>query len=347
MDRDNPEKILVIQLRRLGDVLLTTPAVESLKRSFPQSRIDFLVEKAGGEILQNNPYISQIHIYKKSNSLQWIYFIRRQKYDWVLDFLGNPRTSVLTALSGARVKAGFNYPVRGRLYNHRAQIIPGRRSVVDFKLALLQRLGLSISHSGPAMYVNGLERQEIEYFLKKYTLNTNKILVGIAPASRRQTRQWLPEYYAQICDRLITRHNAHVIMLWGPGEEDVVENVRIRMKEKPIIPALLNLRMLGALIQQCSVVIANSNGPMHMAEALHVPTITIYGPNDPVSWESGSLHQEFLQAEHLACIRCNKNTCDIGHLCMKYIRPEMVEEKFILLLKRMDKNISHAEKLQT
>ena len=104
-----PRSILVLQLRRIGDVILTTPAVAALKKRFPEAAIDFLVEKPGAEVLAGNPHIRKIQVYEAINwrqALSEMSRVRRARYDWVIDFMGNPRTALLTFLSGAGVKAG-------------------------------------------------------------------------------------------------------------------------------------------------------------------------------------------------------------------------------------------------
>ncbi|MCR4294147.1 MAG: glycosyltransferase family 9 protein, partial [Elusimicrobia bacterium] len=104
-----PRSILVVQLRRLGDVILTTPALEALKRKYPDARLDFLVEAPGAEAVAGHPAIDQVLIYDANSpwsALDWAFKIRARRYDWVIDFLANPRTALLTALSGAKVKAG-------------------------------------------------------------------------------------------------------------------------------------------------------------------------------------------------------------------------------------------------
>src|SRR5262245_27329057 len=103
-----PRSILVIQLRRLGDVILTTPALEALKKRYPKAKLDFLVEAPGAEAVAGHPAIDETLVYDAEGPLEalvWALKIRARGYDWVIDFLANPRTALLTALSGAEVKA--------------------------------------------------------------------------------------------------------------------------------------------------------------------------------------------------------------------------------------------------
>ena len=99
---DNPKKILIIQLKRAGDVILTTPIAELLKRRWPQARVDFLVEKAFAPLLENNPAIDVIQIYDKNHVMQTLKRIRAERYDQILDFQSSPRSAIVVLASGAR-----------------------------------------------------------------------------------------------------------------------------------------------------------------------------------------------------------------------------------------------------
>ena len=330
-----PKKILIIQLRRIGDVIMTTPVIEVLRNNFPEAHIDFLVEKQGAEILANNPYLTTIHTYDSSRPLQWISKIRSLQYDWVLDFLCNPRSAVITALSKAPVRAGFSYGMRKWAYNYRVPVPRKRQSIIKNKLELLEHFNVKLTHHGSAMFLADEEKKYADEFLKKNIVFQGRPIIGIAPGSRRLTRQWPAEYYARLCDTLMSVHNYNILLLWGPGDEGVVEKIRQSMKDDPIIPPLLSLRHLGAVTSRCATVIANSNGPMHIAEALHVPTLTIYGPNDPVSWKAGNVDHAFMRAEEVSCIGCSKNVCDNDLACMHAITPDMVEQECKKLAERV------------
>jgi len=101
---------------------------------------------------------------------------------------------------------------------------------------------------------------------------------------------------------------------------------------KPIVPPCVDLRTLAGITSHCSAVIANTNGPQHIAQALSVPTLTIYGPNNPKTWESGNGNRIYLRDENLDCIGCNKNECKKDLLCMQNITPGFAEKRFVELM---------------
>src|SRR4051812_3515923 len=109
-----PKKILLIQLRRVGDVVFTIPMIGALKRQFPDSQIDFLVEKPSDQLVRLHPGLHEALVYGSDRPLHWIREIRRRRYDWVIDFHANGRTLILALFSGAPVKAGFEGPLTRR-----------------------------------------------------------------------------------------------------------------------------------------------------------------------------------------------------------------------------------------
>src|SRR4051812_19299577 len=113
---DNPQKVLIIQLKRAGDVLLTTPVAEILKRRWPEAQIDFLVEKAFAPLLENNPSIDTVERYDKTRVRQTLLRIRAQRYGRIFDFQSSPRSALVVLASGASSTAGYAVPFWGRCY---------------------------------------------------------------------------------------------------------------------------------------------------------------------------------------------------------------------------------------
>src|SRR5690348_1191119 len=107
---ESPRKILLVQLKRAGDVVLATPILEVLKKAFPDAQIDFLVDEAFAELLAENPNIRTVLSYPKSGWITLVRRIRREHYDWIIDFQSSPRSAPLVRLSGASASAGYQVP---------------------------------------------------------------------------------------------------------------------------------------------------------------------------------------------------------------------------------------------
>jgi len=153
-------------------------------------------------------------------------------------------------------------------------------------------------------------------------------IIGIVPASRRETRRWPASSFAEVGRGLRDRHGANVIVFWGPGEEDLANEVRDGIGEAAFLsPMTPGVRELTALLGRCHLVVTNCNGPRHLATARGVATVTIHGSSDPASWNPLGLDRHpFVRLEDLHCIGCRKNVCPYGLECMKDLSASKVLE---------------------
>ncbi len=310
-----PQKILVIQLKRAGDVLVTTPVLPALRERFPNARIDFLVEPAFAPVLEHNPYVNEIQLYRRGDVLGTLRRIRAQRYDWVLDFLSSPRSAVVTLTSGAAVRGGYRVPFWGRVYNHAVPRPRGSQSVIAGKFTLLEPLIGRATATERKMYLTQEDRAWAQNVANSPA--PGKATVGLIPTHRRSSRRWHAESFTALARKLIAEgHN--VWLFWGPGEEAYVEAIRRSAPGARMIPPT-SLRQMAALLERCDVVATNDNGPMHTAVAVGTPTVTVYGPTDPVCWNPGGPNHRILQATDVPCLGCNLNECPFAHECMTHV----------------------------
>lgn len=338
-------KILIIQLRRIGDVLLTTPAVREVKHTYPGATIDFLVEAPGAQALEGNPNINSILTYNKNERWQWIKRIHAAKYDVVIDFLNNPRSAQLTLASRAGIRAGFNAGIWSWVYNKR--IAGSKRPIYTalVKFKLLEHIGIKPEVPlVPEIYLSNNDREFADRWLSSQGMAGNRPLIGIIPTHRRAVRKWTAEGFAGVGERLIKDFNATLILFWGPGEYEEVKSiadmiltklvsesrttVEHNQKNKVNLAPESNIKEMAALLAKCDLVITNDSGPMHTAVAMGTPTVTIYGPTQPKAWNPSYLNSELaqkhrvVQAYGLACLGCNKNICPYKHECMQWVTPD-------------------------
>jgi ADP-heptose:LPS heptosyltransferase len=334
----NPKKILVVQLRRVGDVVFTLPVLRVLRENFPGAEIDFLVEKPSDQLVALNPYVSRVLVYEPGRALHWIREVRRQAYDWVLDFHSNGRTLVLTYFSKAPLRVAFKGPVtRNWVYDLLVESTD-QKYLVEQKLDFLRALSLKIHEWSWDLKVPEKERRWAgSWMTSQVPPAASKFKwVGIAPASRRATRAWIPERFAQVA-RNLNRQSRHVLFLWGPGEEGYVEQIARRIaalapretlgehEGLSLLAPRATLLELAGLISNCHAVLAVDNGPKNIAVALGVPTVTIDGPTNPLSFNpSGDPRHVVVRDEELFCIGCGLNRCPYGHECMKNLTADRV-----------------------
>jgi heptosyltransferase-3 len=340
---NDPQRILLIQLRRIGDVLMCTPALRALKTRLPQSHIVFLTERESADLLRFNPYLSELLVWDKKRygnpfySILRFWQVRKRRFDVVIDFLGNPRTAYLSFFSGAERKIGYDLPGRRIFYNTIIQCEAAPRYAALQKMRALLPLGAEDSDPRLDFFIPPEAELFADKFFRENQLDRNKLIVSLSPTSRRNFNRWSLERYAQLSDWLISKFYAQIILVWGPQEKAVVEEVRARMKEKSLISEeTKSLFELGAILKKCDLHIGNDNGTKHIAVAMRKPTITIYGPHDPVSWTyPDSTRHRYLKAE-VDCPDCERTKHKCTQLdCLVKITVEDVQATFLKLLKSL------------
>ncbi len=314
---DSISRLLVIKLRAVGDVLLSTIVLENLRSAFPKAQIDFLTEKPSREVLRGNPAIDNLIIFDKAeiSNIGLIKKIRNNRYDLIFDLFSNPRSAFITFCSRAKFRVG--YPFRGRRYAYNV-LIPTRGGEVhntQFNLDALEVVGIPIVSRSLMFPIGDQEKKFSKDFFTTNNLS-GEFIVGFSIGGGWYTKRWGLDRFAELGDILVEKYHAKVLILWGPGQEQEVDTIEHAMKNRCIIPPLTSLKQLGAILQRCSMVISNDSGPMHISAALHVPTLGIYGPTRPdLQGPYGSEHG-YVRKEGLDCLGCNLIKCPIGNPCM-------------------------------
>jgi lipopolysaccharide heptosyltransferase II len=318
-------KILIIQLRRIGDVIVTTPVIDVLRRQFPDARIEFLVELAAAPVLDRTPGLDERLVFDKSKFWFWVRELRRRRYDWVLDFMNNPRTAQLSWASGAPVRAGFVVPFWSLVYTHRVARPTAAVYAVQNKFALLRRLGVPAPADAlPRLAVDDSEMDALRVWWTESGLDRATERIAVMPKHRHAIRQWPPAKFKETIRRLLSTSGRSVILVGGADERAALEDVAAEFSGRAWVMPAGSLHRAAAVLSRCRVAVTNDSGLMHLAVAVGTPTVTVYGPTSPGSWNPGRAPHRFVQAEGLACLVCNRDRCPYGHECMEWVSPERV-----------------------
>lgn len=306
-------------------MILTTAAVAALKKRYPQAAIDFLVEPPGDEVLAGNPHIRRVLEYRCRSwpgAALWMRRIRKARYDWVIDFMGNPRSAILTAFSGAALRAGPAHAGHRWAYDHPLRQSSTTRYAGMEKILVLEPLGVSADGE------TGLPELHLG---RRPRAPGNR--VGLVPSSRRETRRWPAASYARLGSLLKQTYGCEIIVFWGPGERELAESVVSGISAGAVLaPETRSLSELAGLMSGCRLIVSNCNGPKHIAVALGVPTVTIHGSSDPISWNPPHSRHRVARRENLICIGCGLNECPYKMECLRELPPEQVFEEARRLL---------------
>lgn len=297
--------VLVIQLRQLGDILLTTPVVRALKEHSPEATIDFLTYPMGRLIVPGNPMIHRHIIAPQKGvveSLRFVRDIQKRRYDVVIDFMATPRSALMARLVKAKRRVSFATG-RKRLFTDIVPRMSEPEYIVRQKFRLLAPLGI-VSDDVRLMLPWDESDQGVGklFFVDHPYLAESKRRVVLSPTHRREERRWSKDSWASLARKLEQEHNATVIWAWGPGEEtEVLEIHKLAHGAGTMAPAT-SFRELAALIANCDLFIGNSNGPSHTAVAVNTPSIQLHGPTLAVSWSPLTNRHRAIQCETMDAI---------------------------------------------
>lgn len=339
-------RILLIQLRRIGDVLMTTPAIRALREAYPEATIHFVTEAPSDQVLQHNPYLDEIILFKRKGSfkesLKFLWKLRQGQYDLVIDFFGNSRSVQMARFSGAARRVGFDFPGRRWFYTDRVPLGQEEKYSVLHKLSLLTPLQIDASSVALDFFVDGAEQQFAKNLLKELGVQKNDFVVSLSPVSRQPYKVWPAQHFAQIADHLVVSFGAKILFVYGPGEVHFVEAVREHMQQDSLPnyepPSLGETR---ALFEQVQLHVGNDNGPCHFAIAAGTPTVTVFGKPKAINWTPpDSLQHRAVEFDPGCKRQCTYPQCE--HLdCIKQVNPSVVQETVLQLIHQLQIQSAH------
>ncbi|MDZ7289168.1 MAG: lipopolysaccharide heptosyltransferase II [candidate division KSB1 bacterium] len=338
LDREHIRRILLSRLRFMGDVILTTPLIRKLRETFPQAKICYLTQNTFAPLLLHNPHLDEIIAFPTPGNVtaQWRIYrqLRRRHFDLVIDLFGNPRTALLTWLTGAAIRVGGDFRGRGKLYNVRIPSPAEEINAMDFHWRSLEALGIGKGNNRPEIFLTEEESRWAREFLHEKSLDWTRPIVGMHPGATWPNKRWPQKYFAELA-RLLLAQNVQVLITQGPEEEKIVKEVMQQIvpnqsslpsRSQVTLLPVLNLRQLASIQQQMHVYVSNDCGAMHLAVAVGTPTIGLFGPSQPQIWfPYRSLDGHLALWHPIACRPCHKDFCPLGHLdCQNKLEPERV-----------------------
>jgi heptosyltransferase-3 len=285
-----PRRILVIQLRHLGDVLLTTPALRALRRAYPSAQIDFLVDRGSRAVLLGNPDLDAI-IERPSRAtlregVQVVLAVRRTRYDLVIDFQHKLRSAVVALGSGAPRSVSWGHTARRIFYRPAVRRPDAQGYMATIKIDLLREAGVidaaTQESPRPFLAISGQAREWAAAAWDALALPGGRVVVAINPGARRADRRWTG--FSALARRIASLTGAPVLVLWGPDERELAENVVAASEASAVLAPATSIEQLGALLAHCAVLIGNDTSARHVAVAVGTPTLTVSISTTPSTW---------------------------------------------------------------
>lgn len=288
-----PSRVLFIQLRRIGDVLLGTPALRAVATCFPDAKIDFVAEPPADEALWGNPHVDRLLVAPRDGLRDWLRFvsqIRERSYDWAIDFFSNPRSAQFTFCSGAKMRVGLNRRGRRWAYTHHIVEEAEDRDLyaVDWRLKAVEFMGVPPAGRDLEIFadnVDSAETQRVAAILE--SLPKGRPIVAVSTGTINPAKLYPPDLTAELILGL-RREGYSIVVTAGPGESPLAEEA-LKIVREPL-PFLRGARVptLAALCRHADLYVGPDSAPKHIAVACGVPTVTIFGLGHIANWNDAS-----------------------------------------------------------
>jgi lipopolysaccharide heptosyltransferase II len=345
----NPRpKILLVRLRLIGDVVLTTPLIRALRRRYPGAQLTYVVEAAAAPVVRGNRNLTDIVVVRRTrgvarvrDDLALALRLRRQHFDIALDLHGGPRAAWLTWASGARVRIG--YRIRGRSWMYTHVVARPRdeapRPTVANQWDLLTPLGFD----PPDPVLDPLEMEadapavaSVDRRLKGASISAAHPVVVIHVSAGNPFRRWPPESFEALVVALARRDpSRRVILTSGPSDAHAAKEIagRARTELGPLagsVPEIgeFDLAELRALVNRAAVYIGGDSGPLHIAGTTTTPIVALFGPTlaeRSMPWRDPRWFSEAVDAGPLDCRPCRQRECAPGDFrCLTRISADQV-----------------------
>lgn len=341
-----PRRILAIRLAYLGDIVMTLPALEALKRQYPTAELHFLTSSQAAPLLRGNPFVDNVIVY----DAPWFYGglgssallayrrvlsqLRGLDFDLAIDFRGDIRNiALILAQSKARSKASYTSGGGGRLLTAPVHW-PRVGHKIEFHLDLVRALGIPAASSDPLIYVTTEELEAARTLLKREGADDEKQLVVIHPGARVQLKQWSVERFNAVARSL--EPEGYRIAITGSKQEcELSQAVAKGCRNALDLAGTLTIRQFAAVVAQAEALIGNDSAPIHLAAAVGTPTVAIFGPSKPNETAPRGERHRAVWSDCPDRDWCDENRCYNGsESCLDAVSVEMVTAAVSELLRQ-------------
>ncbi|MBI5682463.1 MAG: glycosyltransferase family 9 protein [Deltaproteobacteria bacterium] len=334
--------ILFLRHDRVGDMVLSLPAIRLLKKAFPYTSLTVLASVTNKDILLNNPYVDRVMIYHDFAS--YIREMRHERFDLAIDpfMTYELKPALMTILSGAKYRIGIEWAGRQILFPMDCPEYSPEKSFTEMMMELLLKMGIKPDNfNNPLILLTPDEKKEASSFLQ--SIHSNKRLVAIHPGAYYPSQRWHLDRFIDVA-RDISK-NGWTCLFFIHGKEFPQFDDSVFKDEHNIhIIKQIPLRKFISILSLCELLVCNNSGPLHIAAELKIKTVSVMGPTVPaVWWPKGKGH--IVIRKDYPCSPCNKAICE-DHKCMNDISVEEVLEKVYQFLagKTLPTNYSEGNK---
>lgn len=298
----NPKNILIIKWGALGDMVISTGAIRSVKETYPNARLVLLSNSLMKQIAPGGSIVDELIVYDEkkyhgvkafTHLLRLILYLRKYKFDLAINLRWHSdRCAMIAYLSGAKERVSSGPHNMMRLYTTKVPFPQGRYHEVHRNLDIVKAVGIKVKDENPFTFISKADESFAQEFFRKNSFSKENI-VCIHPGASKPIRAWLPERFREIAKLLTEKFGVNVIVTWSGKEKELADYVASVNPEKIFVaPHTKSIGELAALIRASKMCLTNCTGPMNVAVAVQAPTCAILGSSDPTDWGPyGEIHR--------------------------------------------------------
>ena len=346
------KNILVINLMHIGDLMLVTPVLRTLRTNYPKARISLLADKKLADLVQYNRHIDECLLIDKKGRddslpsfIKYIWGIRKKKFDLVINLHRNERASAIAAFSGADRIVGYAKPGFALLFD---QVLPNLKAVkhqIHSHFDVLeQAVGIDrIDDGGLEMWLpEAAVRSAAKIWQENFA--PDKKVVAFNIGASWKTKRWIDTYFARCADELLSKGYG-VAFFGGPMDTELVEDCIAQMKHRDssdikVFTGKVSLGELGALLKKCALFLTTDSGPMHVGVSQNVPVVTMFGASPVPGFYPYDARDVLIKTPE-PCHPCGIHECpkkgEDNMACMKKITVAIVMKYVWELLGKYEK----------
>jgi lipopolysaccharide heptosyltransferase I len=336
------QRILLVRTSALGDVVHVLPSLEALRLLFPAAEISWIIDPLGARLLAGHPALEEIieiprQRWKRQvrRPSQWLGLflevfrlsrnLRRKRFDLVLDFHSSLKSAAILLLAGGRHRLGFHRADiaetgGGLLTNHKAPQVAARTNKVEKNLGLVRELGFQEVCPRGRLALSTEDKQWARALIDRLPGTGPVVALHPAVSHFGQIKRWPVEYFRTLVDSLQKKHDARILLTWGPGEREVAESIG----RPTVLESQVGLLRFAALLSSVDLLIAADTGALPMAALLGTSTVGIFGPKDPALYAPYPTPGEIVTSP-APCSPCTLRKCE-HRICTALIQPQAVLE---------------------
>jgi heptosyltransferase II len=327
--------ILIRGTNWIGDAVMTLPALDALRETFPKARMTILAKPWVADVYKLCPRVDEVMTFESPGrhdgimgKIRLANDLREKRFDAVILFQNAIEAAIISSLARIPIRAGYNSDARGWLLTHSVRRTWDIKKIhqTRYYLEMVKAMGCKDTASDTCLEIAPAEKASAEAVLKKCELG-NGPLIGIAPgATYGAAKKWFPERFADVADRLVDEFSARILLFGSDADREntglVQQSARHTFMD---MTGKTTLREAMALMARCHLFISNDSGLMHVAAALGVPTLAIFGSTNPIT--TGPIGKcSTIIRKDVPCSPCLKTTCPTDFRCMDRIGVDEVYE---------------------